>query len=235
MHVQVNEVVIGDKLMNGLVKLLPDVPVEIALSSTDGINVVSPRGTPAVRYTLVDGRTFFATKYVAAKFKKLKIEPCERIALCMRKIDGKNITLVERVPVSEPVRSAEQAANDGVDPPDLRLPQQDDTRPKPAASDGTSADHAADTTQLELLSELTLATANHCEPAVPITQLERALKIAILASHSAEQYGKEATLPFEHVALMTSAMSHGSAAERNAYEVADSPSRSSSTSMTRLH
>src|SRR5258708_36035761 len=73
MHVQVNEVVIGDKLMNGLVKLLPDVPVEIALSSTDGINVVSPRGTPAVRYTLVDGRTFFATKYVAAKFKKLKI------------------------------------------------------------------------------------------------------------------------------------------------------------------
>jgi len=183
--------------MNGLVKLLPDVPVEIALSSTDGINVVSPRGTPAVRYTLVDGRTFFATKYVAAKFKKLKIEPCERIALCMRKIDGKNITLVERVPVSEPVRSAEQAANDGVDPvaSDVGPPEQDDTRPTPAASDGTSADHAADTTQLELLSELTLATANDCESAVPITQLERALKIAILASHSAEQYGKEIGYP----------------------------------------
>ncbi len=182
--------------MNGLVKLLPDVPVEIALSSTDGINVVSPRGTPAVRYTLVDGRTFFATKYVAAKFKKLKIEPCERIALCMRKIDGKNITLVERVPVSEPVRSAEQAANDGVDPvaSDVGPPEQDDTRPTPAASDGTSADHAVDTTP-ELLSELTLATANHCEPAVPITQLERALKIAILASHSAEQYGKELGYP----------------------------------------
>ena len=75
--------------MNGLVKLLPDVPVEIALSSTDGTNVVSPRGTPAVKYTLVDGRTFFATKYVAAKFKKLRIEPRERIGLCMRNIDGK--------------------------------------------------------------------------------------------------------------------------------------------------
>src|SRR6202790_5746245 len=103
--------------MNGLVKLLPDVPVEIALSSTDGIEVVSPRGSPAVKYTLVDGRTFFATQYVAAKFKKLKIEPCERIALCMRNIDGKSITLVERVPLVEPDPSAERAAIDGVDPP----------------------------------------------------------------------------------------------------------------------
>jgi hypothetical protein len=175
--------------MNGLVKLLPDVPVEIALSSTDGTNVVSPRGTPAVRYTLVDGRTFFATKYVAAKFKKLRIEPREKIALCMRNIDGKSITLVERVPVSEPDPS--RAAIEGVDPPDLRPPEPDDTCPTPTASDGTSED----TTQLDLLSELTLATANGCESAVPITQLERALKIAILASHSAEQYGKEIGYP----------------------------------------
>jgi hypothetical protein len=175
--------------MNGLVKLLRDVPVEIALSSTDGTNVVSPRGTPAVKYTLVDGRTFFATKYVVAKFKKLRIEPRERIALCMRNIDGKSITLVERVPEPDPSR----AANDGVDPPDLRPPQPDDTCPTPTASDGTSEE--GDTTQLELLSELTLATANGCESAVPITQLERALKIAILASHSAEQYGKEIGYP----------------------------------------
>jgi hypothetical protein len=171
--------------MNGLVKLLPDVPVEIALSSTEGVNVVSPRGTPAVRFTLVDGRTFFATRYVAAKFKKLKIEPCERIALCMRNIDGKSITLVERVPVSEPDPS--RAANDGVDPPDLSPPGQDGTSPPPAESDVTS--EQGDTTRL--LSELTLATANDCVPSVEISQLERALKIAILASHSAEQYGKE--------------------------------------------
>ena len=129
--------------MNGLVKLLPDVPVEIALSSTDGTNVVSPRGTPAVKYTLVDGRTFFATKYVAAKFKKLRIEPRERIALCMRNIDGKSITLVERVP------DPPAPAIDGVDP-DLRPSQQDDTCPIPTEGDGTSED----TTQL--LSELTL-------------------------------------------------------------------------------
>jgi len=169
--------------MNGLVKLLPDVPVEIALSSTDGTNVVSPRGTPAVKYTLVDGRTFFATKYVAAKFKKLRIEPRERIALCMRNIDGKSITLVERVP--EPDPSA--PAIDGIDP-GLKPPQQDDT--SPTACDGTSEE----ATQVELLSELTLATANDSESAVP-TQLERALKIAILASHSAEQYGKEIGYP----------------------------------------
>jgi len=173
--------------MNGLVKLLPDVPVEIALSSTDGTNVVSPRGTPAVRYTLVDGRTFFATKYVAAKFKKLRIEPREKIALCMRNIDGKSITLVERVP--EPDPSA--PAIDGVDPPDLGTPPQDDTCPTPTDSDGPSEE----ATQLELLSELSLATANGCESAVPITQLARALKIAILASHSAEQYGKEIGYP----------------------------------------
>jgi len=174
--------------MNGLVKLLPDVPVEIALSSTDGTNVVSPRGTPAVKYTLVDGRTFFATKYVAAKFKKLRIEARERIALCMRNIDGKSITLVERVP------DPPAPAIDGVDPPDLKPPQDDPPTPTddptPTDGDGTSED----TTQLELLSERTLATANGCESAVP-TQLERALKIAILASHSAEQYGNEIGYP----------------------------------------
>ena len=50
----------------------------------------------------MDGRTFFATQYVVAKFKKLKIEPCEKIALCMQNIDGKSITLVERVPEPTP-------------------------------------------------------------------------------------------------------------------------------------
>jgi hypothetical protein len=195
MHVQVNEIVKEKKPMNGLVKLLPDVPIEIALSCTDGTKVVSPRGTPAVKYALVDGRTFFATQYVAAKFKKLKIEPRERIALCMRNIDGKSITLVERVPVSERDPSAERAVNDGVEPPDLRPPEQDNTCPSPPSDDSTSEQAAVDTSQPELLSELTLATANGCESAAPITQLERALKIAILASHSAEQYGKEIGYP----------------------------------------
>src|SRR5437870_1052538 len=87
--------------MGGLLKLKPDVPVEIALGCADGVNVVSPRGTPAVKYTLIDGRTFYATRYVAAKFKNLKIEPNEPISLCMRKIDGKNITMVERVPIGK--------------------------------------------------------------------------------------------------------------------------------------
>src|SRR5258706_14196750 len=95
--------------MSRLLKLVPDVPVEVALSCTDGINVVSPRGTPAVKYTLVDGRTFFATAYVDAKFKKMKVEACERIVLCMRKIDGKNITVVERVPASDPNSEAPEA------------------------------------------------------------------------------------------------------------------------------
>jgi hypothetical protein len=45
----------------------------------------------------VDGRTFFGSAHVAAKFRNLKVEAHERIALCMRNIDGKSITLVERV------------------------------------------------------------------------------------------------------------------------------------------
>jgi hypothetical protein len=192
--------------MNGLLKLLPDVPVEIALSSTDGINVVSPRGTPAVRYTLVDGRTFFATQYVAAKFKKLKVEPCERIALCMRNIDGKSITQVERVPEPQQDPSTKPTvSNDAVDPPasDPRhqSPLQEDLGSTPSACDGTSQGDEAGNPNPELPSELPVATANGCEsPAPPISQLERALKIAILASHSAEQYGKEIGYPvrFDH-------------------------------------
>src|ERR1700730_3520629 len=90
--------------MSNLLKLAPNVPVEIALSCADGINVVSPRGTPAVKYTLVDGRTFFATAYVAAKFRNLKVEAHERIALCIRNIDGKSITMVERV-TSKPLEA----------------------------------------------------------------------------------------------------------------------------------
>jgi hypothetical protein len=180
--------------MNGLVKLLPDVPVEIALSSTDGTNVVSPRGTPAVRYTLVDGRTFFATKYVAAKFKKLKIEPHERIALCMRNIDGKSITLVERIP--QPNTSTEPiVSTDAIEPAsDLTppAPPPEDPCSTPTVCDGNQDNGAGDP---ELLSELTLATASGCVPSVEISQLERALKIAILASHSAEQYGKEIGYP----------------------------------------
>jgi hypothetical protein len=37
--------------MSGLLKLAPNKPVEIALSCADGINVVSPRGIPAVKCT----------------------------------------------------------------------------------------------------------------------------------------------------------------------------------------
>ena len=151
--------------MNGLVKLLPDVPVEIALSSTDGINVVSPRGTPAVKYTLVDGRTFFATQYVVAKFKKLRIEACERIALCMRNIDGKSITLVERVPEpnqdtsTEPIVSTDAPPASDLTPPTA---PQEDTCSTPTACDDTSQDDDSGKPDPELLSELTLATANGC-------------------------------------------------------------------------
>src|SRR5437870_5212415 len=87
--------------MRKLLKLAPDVPVEIALSCAEGVNVVSPRGTPAVKYTLVDGRTFYATQYVNAKFKEMGIGANERIALCQRNVDGKTITEVIRAPESE--------------------------------------------------------------------------------------------------------------------------------------
>src|SRR5205823_9322515 len=85
------------KRMRKLLKLVPDVPVQIALGCAEGVNVVSPRGTPAVKYTLVDGRTFYATQYVNSKFKELGIGPNERIALCQRNIDGKTITEVTRI------------------------------------------------------------------------------------------------------------------------------------------
>src|SRR5258705_12225905 len=116
------------KSMRRLLKLVHDVPVEIALSCAEGVNVVSPRGTPAVKYTLVDGRTFFATRYVAEKFKKMNIQPNEQITLCMRKIDGKSITVVER------------AATNGQNPDGqaegVRLPRNGATVPEPVNGSG---------------------------------------------------------------------------------------------------
>ena len=158
--------------MKNLLKLAPDVPVEIALSCADGINVISPRGTPAVKYTLVDGRTFFATAYVAAKFRNLKVEAHERIALCMRNIDGKSITVVERVPSeANPTPTVDGAVTDPEPPGDP------ESVPPPTDENAPPSSEPED-------------VANG-EQTPPISQLERALKTAILAAHSAEQYGKE--------------------------------------------
>ena len=234
--------------MRNFLKLAPNVPVEIALSCTDGVNVISPRGTHAVKYTLVDGRTFFATAYVDAKFKKLKVEACERIVLCMRKIDGKNITVVERPRNLEPpsqqqnsppgdggglslvIASRDECQSETFVQAADHVSFEPETDHSSAAGDSPFVDpHASKT---ELMNELSLVIANaekdqpgesvhptlcgleppsfhrngaseskserspcsngdETQPARPISLLERALKTAILAAHSAEQYGEE--------------------------------------------
>lgn len=150
--------------MRKLLKLVPDVPVEIALGCAEGVNVVSPRGTPAVKYTLVDGRTFYATQYVNAKFKEMGIGANEQIALCQRNVDGKTITEVIRV--SAPILD-------------------DDTSPPPN-------DHPLPTENLAdepVPNQPEIANRN--DSPRPVTQLENALKTAIFSAHMAEQYGKE--------------------------------------------
>ena len=163
--------------MNNLLKLRPNVPVEIALSCADGINVVSPRGTPAVKYTLVDGRTFFATAYVAAKFRKLNIEAHERIALCVRNIDGKSITLVERV----------TACPDADTSPASALDVEPERPADPELVPPTTIEH--DSPSAEQLNDLRDDIPTPNSP--PVSQLERALKTTIQAAHIAEKYGKE--------------------------------------------
>jgi hypothetical protein len=109
---------------------------------------------------------------------------------------------VERIPEPQQDPSTKPTvSNDAVDPlasdPRHESPLQQDLGSTPSACDGTSHDDDGGNPNPELPSELPLATADGCasSPAVPITQLERALKIAILASHSAEQYGKEIGFP----------------------------------------
>src|SRR5438067_8072685 len=98
--------------MRKLLKLVPDVPVEIALGCAEGVNVVIPRGIPAVKYTLVDGRTFYATQYVNSKFKEMGVGANERIALCQRNVDGKTITEVTRVDTQSSEPDPSPPAND---------------------------------------------------------------------------------------------------------------------------
>jgi hypothetical protein len=188
--------------MRDLLKLKPDVPVEIALSCADGVNVVSPRGTPAVKYTLVDGRTFFATQYVATKFRNMGIEPNERIRLCVQNIDGKSITLVERVLITDPHTEPQL---------DVSNAPQTDSGAEPEATaglvNGLDAGNHQSSSGLESPDDPTPEPSNNVGPRLePIydlklihkgnharrpTQLERALKTAILASHFAEQFGRK--------------------------------------------
>lgn len=141
--------------MQKLLKLVRDVPVEIALSCAEGVNVVSPRGTPAVRYTLVDGRTFYATQYVNSKFKEMQLGANERIALCQRNLDGKTITEVVRVttPSSESERPP---------PPNDERPAENQDEPEPLPI--TNGNHSPrPVTQLEHALKIAIFSAHLAE------------------------------------------------------------------------
>jgi len=197
--------------MATLLKLQPNIPVEIALSCADGVNVVSPRGTPAVRYTLVDGRTFFATRYVAAKFKNMKVGPNEPITLCLRNIDGKSITVVERVPTThahaEPA-SREEASSAAPN----NIPVESNTELAGSTALGVQSEHqmpdpepdvatvpvgegstngVASKMASKLVYELKLVENGAQAPSRRITKLEIALKNAVLAAYQAEKFGQK--------------------------------------------
>jgi len=107
--------------MPRILKLSPNVPVEIALGCPDGVNVVSPHGTPAVKYTLVDGRTFYATSNQWTRnSNRWEYGPNEPISICRRILEGQTITEVTRLADSsklEPTAGNDSRAGYRLQPP----------------------------------------------------------------------------------------------------------------------
>ncbi len=65
------------------VTLNPNIPVDIALKWTDGINFNGQHG-PCARFSTVDGRTLFLPEPAAQKLRALKLAPGEPVRICRR-------------------------------------------------------------------------------------------------------------------------------------------------------
>ena len=126
----------------------------------------------------------------------------------MRHINGKHITTVERVPPDSKTEPQPESppcnatANDPATEPELlndsiANSNGDHTSSVSSADSTPPADVTPETekTRSELMNELGSLIANGEQTSRPISQLERALRTAILAAHSAEQYGKEIGYP----------------------------------------
>ena len=74
---------------NGYIKFAANVPQEVALKYTDGIDTTGDYG-PQVVFTLTDGRKMYLAPNVAEKLRLLKVRPGQKLRICKREITPGN-------------------------------------------------------------------------------------------------------------------------------------------------
>ena len=196
-----------------MVRFTPNMPVEIALQSTDGVRVEGRYGD-RVKYTLTDERTMYVDPFVAEQIKELDIHPGEvfQVCKCQDKIGNRKTIfwLVRRDCDLGPqlerdlLASLERARNSGptsraTHRPGFSAPTPPETPEPPPqpfyeldaspASKGTAnGDHGSNGSAIP--SSAAPPLVKDAAAALPGTQLAHALKTAISAAADAEKFAK---------------------------------------------
>ena len=193
-----------------MVRFTPNLAIEIALQSTDGVRVEGRYGD-RVKYTLVDDRTMYVHPSVAEQIKELGIQPGEvfQVCKCQDKSGNRKTVfwLVRRDSDLGPLErdllaslekaKSSRAASARGSAPSAPEPANTPEPPQPfyeldasSAGNGTANGHPEAQSSAHISPSPAPSSTKDAAPALPSTQLAHALKTAISAAADAERFAK---------------------------------------------
>jgi hypothetical protein len=190
-----------------ILRFQPNVPIHVALQSSQGI-VVEGRYGNRMMFSLVDGRVMYVPPIVATKIEAEGIAAGERFELCKAQIKNGHGRSVEwALRRLDPEEQLAEVAPDTPAPEpqlehDLRVsvemanakktresPESPSPAPAPAIPTDGNGNGTGESTVLA--SPVPVTTQNGQPQPRSLTKLEHALKTAISAAYNAEKYGSE--------------------------------------------
>lgn len=141
-----------------ILRFEPNVPCQIALKFSDGLNVESRYGKPQVRFTLEDGRLIYLNPEIAERIHRQEILPGEPFHICKRQNGSRVVWDLWLSPETEQARAKRETEAQAQDtqahiadltpilqrsiekvqairtPPELRPTGTESPRPMPAAA-----------------------------------------------------------------------------------------------------
>lgn len=182
-----------------IVRFEMNVPMEVALQSSEGVSVAGRYGTRKM-FTLTDGRVMYVPPTVAGKIEAAGIAPSECFQLCKASVKtGQRRSvewMLERSPEKDRPPAAECETNDTETPleQDLRRSVEMVTAQRSGIKSGPS--NCVEPIPPFIPPGNGHVSGNGSVPNVatssaPATKLEHALKTAISAAHNAEKFGSE--------------------------------------------
>jgi hypothetical protein len=186
-----------------ILRFQPNVPIQVALQSSQGI-VVEGRYGNRMMFSLVDGRVMYVPPIVATKIEAEGIAAGERFELCKAQIrNGHGRSVEWALRRLDPEEQLVEVAPDAPAPEtqlehDLRvsaemanakkanLESAESPNPPPAPAIPTNGNGNGNGN-----GAVPVAAQNEQPQPRSLTKLEHALKTAISAAHNAEKYGSE--------------------------------------------